>query len=254
MWFDTHCHLYDIEQREPLFAVVERAVTAGVDGMVVVGVDPPSSRRALELARAFEPVWAGAAYHPTASAGWQDPWADEIDDLLGTTDVVAVGETGIDLHWDKSFIDDQRRMFAAHIGLAKKHGKALVIHTRDSIYEVLEMLEDVGAPERVVFHCWSGDRIALARALDLGGFVSFAGNVSFKSADDLRAAAAAVPSDRLLVETDSPYLAPVPKRGRPNEPAFIVHVGAAVAAARDETVEEVARVTSANARAVFGIP
>ncbi|MDQ3646666.1 MAG: TatD family hydrolase [Actinomycetota bacterium] len=253
MWFDTHCHLYDLEEREPAAAVLERAAAAGVEGIVVVGVEVATSKRAIQLAGEHEHVWAGAAFHPSEARGWQDPWAGEIAELLGGDKVVAVGETGIDLHWDTSYTHDQRRMFAAHIALAKEHNKALVVHTRDSIGMVLDMLEEAGAPERVIFHCWSGDLEHLDRALALGGYVSFAGNVSYKSADDLRAAAQAVPDDRLLVETDSPYLAPVPKRGRSNEPAYVIYVGEAVAAARRVSPESIGLLTTANARRAFAI-
>jgi TatD DNase family protein len=165
--------------------------------------------------------------------------------------VRAVGETGLDFYRDWVEPDVQRRAFRDHIALAKRFDKALVIHTRDSIDGVLDELEAAGPPQRLVFHCWSGGDDALRRALALGSYVSFAGNVSFRSAEALRSAAAQVPPDRLLVETDSPYLAPVPHRGKPNEPALVTHVGEAVAAARGEEVETVARVTTANARTLL---
>lgn len=253
MWFDTHCHLYQIEDEGSLDDVMGRAAAAGVSDMLTVGVDAASSRRCLELARTWEPVHAGAAFHPSEAKGWQDSWADAIDELLTEPEVVAVGETGLDLYWDDSYLDDQLRMLARHVGLAKKHDKALVLHTRESVTETLEALESHGVPSRTIFHCWSGPRAALERALSLGAYISFAGNVSYRNAPELREAAAAVPADRLLVETDSPYLAPVPKRGRPNEPGFVVHVGEAIAEARSEELEEVANRTAANARSVLGL-
>lgn len=173
--------------------------------------------------------------------------------MLALPIVRAVGETGLDFYWDRSYVDDQKVAFAAHIGLAKKHDKALVIHTRDSIETTLEMLEELGPPERLIFHCWSGDEPSLQRALALGAHVSFAGNVSYSKNDSLRDAARSVPADRLLIETDSPYLSPKPVRHLKNEPAFVAHVGAAVAAARDVDVEELAALTSANARALLGV-
>lgn len=253
MWFDTHCHLYELEEQGPLDEVVDRATAAGVQDILCVGVDPGSALRCLELAKSYEGVHAGAAYHPTEAKGWKDSWADAIDELLQAPEVRAVGETGLDLYWDKSYLDDQLRMFASHIALAKKHEKALVIHTRESVGEALDALDGAGAPARVVFHCWSGSSDDLSRALGLGAYISFAGNVSYKNAGPLREAAAAVPRDRLLVETDAPYLAPVPHRGRRNEPAFVMHVGEAVAEARGEEVELVAEQTTANARTVFGV-
>ena len=249
MWFDTHCHLYELEDAED---AVARAREAGVSGMVVLGVDPEHSKRALELTR-LDGVRAGAAFHPTSAEGWEDAWGDEIDRLLEDDRVVAVGETGIDLYWDKSFFEDQERAFKRHVRMSKEHDKPLVIHTRNSFDETATILEDVGAPKRLVFHCWSGDESQLERALSLGSMISFAGNVSYKSAEDLRRVAAVVPSERLLVETDAPYLAPVPHRGKKNEPAFVAHVGATVAAARSTPAGELAEVTTANALRFFGI-
>ena len=251
MWFDSHCHISEMGDDEARASVVQRARDAGVTDMVVLGTDVETSRKAIAITG--EGVWAGAAFHPTSVKGWEDAWADDIDRLLVDPNVVAVGESGLDLYWDRSYLDDQQAAFRAHIALAKKHDKALVIHTRDSVDEALAVLEAETPPERLVFHCWSGDLVQMQRALEMGSYVSFAGNVSFKSADDLREAARAAPRDRLLVETDSPYLAPVPKRGKENEPAFVAFVGAAVAEARGEPVEEVAATTSANARRLFGL-
>lgn len=249
MWFDSHCHLFDLPDPEE---AVARARTASVTNMLVLGVDPASSLKALALAGS-DGVWAGAAWHPEGVKGWSDEWADEIDGLLREQRVVAVGETGIDLHWDTSYMDDQVQAFKCHIDLAKEHDKALVIHTRDSLDETAAVLEEEGAPAKLVFHCWSGDERQLERALALGAMVSFAGNVSFKNANDLRVVCKKVPAERLLVETDSPYLTPVPHRGKPNEPAYVTYVGAALAAAREETPEYVAEVTAANAFRLFGL-
>lgn len=177
-----------------------------------------------------------------------------IEELLAHPRVVALGETGLDFYRDHAPRTLQRQNFAAHIELATKHSKALIIHTRESAGVALDTLEEHGMPERVVFHCWSGDLTELERALAIGAFVSFAGNVSFKSAGALRAAVPMVPTDRLMVETDSPYLTPVPHRGHPNEPSYVTLVGAAVAGARGETVQEVAAITAANARRAFGLP
>ena len=249
MWFDTHCHLYDLDDPE---GAVQRAHEAGVGDIVVLGVDAAESQRALDLTR-LPGVWAGAAFHPTSVKGWDDSWANDIDALLREDRVVAVGETGIDLHWDTSYLDDQTSAFRKHIELSKTHDKALVIHTRNSFVEAAEILEEAGPPAKLVFHCWSSGPEDAARALALGSMISFAGNVSFKSAGDLREVAKRIPTDRLLVETDSPYLAPVPHRGRPNEPAYVVNVGAAVAEARGEAAEALANTTTENARRLFGL-
>jgi TatD DNase family protein len=249
MWFDTHCHLYDLADD---VAALERARRAGVAGILVVGVDPPTNEKALRLA-GVEGVWAGAAFHPSAVKGWKEEWITEIETFLSREKVVAVGETGIDLYWDDSYFDDQVAAFEAHVDLAKKYEKALVIHTRNSLNETLEILERVGPPERPIFHCWSGDPDQVRRAVDIGAFISFAGNVSFKSAQGLREAACEVPRDRLLVETDSPFLTPVPHRGKTNEPAYVALVGAVVAEARGVEPDEVARLTTSNAHRAFGL-
>jgi TatD DNase family protein len=250
VWFDSHCHLFDVEG-EP-GEVVERAVAAGVTDMLVCGTDHATSARAAELAR-LPGVWAAAGLHPTSAREWTDEVAGAIEGLLAAERVVAVGETGLDMYWDTSYLDLQRSVFEAHIAWARRHDKALVIHTRSSVDEALQTLEDVTPPERFVFHCWSGDDVQLRRAVELGAYVSFAGNVTFKSAGGLRELAARVPEERLLVETDSPYLAPVPHRGKPNEPAHCALVGAAVAEARAEPLEQVAETTTANAQRFLGI-
>ncbi|MEA2461469.1 MAG: TatD DNase family protein [Actinomycetota bacterium] len=249
MWFDSHCHLFDVD--DPA-AAVQRARAAGVGGMLTLGVDPVTSRKCAELA-ATEGVVAGAAWHPEGVKGWADEWAAEIEMILELDEVVAVGETGIDLHWDTSYFDDQVNAFKRHIELAKDHSKPLVIHTRNSVDETCAVLEEMRPPHKLVFHCWSGTERQLARALALGAMVSFAGNVSFKNASDLREVAVQVPPDRLLVETDSPYLAPVPHRGKPNEPAHVALVGAALAAARNQDATELAELTTKNALRLFSL-
>ncbi|MGH2736469.1 MAG: TatD family hydrolase, partial [Actinomycetota bacterium] len=223
------------------------------DEFVTVGIDPESSRLAVHLAERFDGVHAAVGMHPNDATDWNDEHRARIDELATEPGVVAIGESGLDFYRDYAPRDRQRAAFRAHIELAGHHAKALIIHTRDSTGAALDMLEDLGAPPRVVFHCWSGDETDLRRALDLGAFVSFAGNVSFTSAQDLSAVAALVPGDRLLVETDSPYLAPVPHRGKPNRPALVPYVGEAVAEARSETVNEVRDQTAVNARTLFGL-
>ena len=218
--------------------------------MLAVGIDAASSRRAAELARQHG-VIASAGVHPNSATEWTGEVASEIETLLARDEVRAVGESGLDFYRDWVEPDVQRRAFRDHIALAKRFDKALVIHTRESVEAALDELESSGAPPRLVFHCWSAGESALERALALGSYISFAGNVSFKSADDLRSAAALVPADRLLVETDSPYLAPVPYRGKPNEPGFVPFVGEAVAVARAEDVDELAATTTANARTLL---
>ena len=250
MWFDSHCHLFDVEAapRE----VVAKAADAGVTDMLVCGTDVATSKQARDLA-AIPGVWAAAGLHPTSARDWDGDVAAGIEELLAHERVVAVGETGLDMYWDTSYLDVQIRVFEAHIAWAKRYDKALVIHTRSSVDEAIETLGRVSPPDRLVFHCWSGGRAQMERALELGSFVSFAGNVTFKSAGALRELVPAVPEDRLLVETDSPYLSPAPHRGKPNEPANVALVGAAVAESRGEPVEAVAEATRRNARRLLGL-
>ncbi|HJR44421.1 MAG TPA: TatD family hydrolase [Actinomycetota bacterium] len=251
MWFDSHCHIHLCETGTSA-DVIERAAAAGVAEMLTVGIDGPSNELAVSLA-ADPRVYAAVGIHPNSADELDDAAAEVLEGSLTSDRVVAVGETGLDFYRDRVPADIQRRAFAFHIQLAKRYDKALIIHTRDSIDEAIQLLGREKPPERFVFHCWSGDAIQLRRALELGAHISFAGNVSFNSAQDLRDRASQVPADRLLVETDSPYLTPAPHRGDPNEPANVVHVGAAVAGAREKDPTELAELTTANARSFFGL-
>jgi len=248
VWFDSHTHVFECE---PVEEVVARARSAGVADLLVAGVDEATSHAAVELAR--EPgVWAAVGIHPNSSAGFEPGWMAPVARLAASPDAVAIGETGLDFFREAAPRADQEAAFAAQIELAKDRDKALVVHTRASVKAALDMLDE-SRPARVVFHCWSGERAELERALGLGAFVSFAGNVTFRSAAPLRELCPLVPEDRLLVETDSPYLAPEPHRGRPNEPARVALVGRAVAEARREPPERVAEATARNARRLFGL-
>ena len=220
--------------------------------MVTVGIDVESSRSATEQAES-PGVWAAVGVHPNSAEEWSEDAAGAIADLVAHPRVVAVGESGLDFYRDEAAPSSQDRAFAAHIDLAKECDKALIIHTRASLPQALDFLEKEGPPQRFVFHCWSGDQDDLERALGMGAYISFAGNVSFASAGPLRACAAKVPWDRLLVETDAPFLTPVPNRGRPNEPSFVPLVGDAVARVRSVPVLEIATRTSENAGALFAI-
>ncbi|MGH2807180.1 MAG: TatD family hydrolase [Actinomycetota bacterium] len=252
MWFDSHCHLHICEENAPVVEVISRATRSGVLEMTTIGIDVASSRRAVEIAEMGAGIYASVGLHPNSATEWDDTTATALEELLQHERVVGVGESGLDFYRDSAPPEVQREVFAAHIELAKTHDKALVIHTRESLDDALDVLAELGPPARLVFHCWSGDaERQLTTAVDLGAYISFAGNVSFKNADNLRTAATAVPHDRLLVETDSPYLTPVPHRGKPNEPRQVTFVGLTIAQAREQSVHLVAEQTTQNARRLF---
>jgi len=247
-WTDDHCHLdLGADGGTGAGEQVREARAAGVERLVTVGTDLAGSRDAVALARAHPGVWATAGVHPhEASQG-----IDGIEDLLAEPEVVAVGECGLDYHYDHSPRATQREVFAAQVALAHAHGLALVVHTREAWDDTFAVLEAEGLPERTVVHCFTGGPTEARRCLDLGAHLSFSGIVTFKGAPEVREAAALCPLDRLLVETDSPYLAPVPHRGRPNRPALVSLVGAAVAAARGVAAAVVADATWGNAERVY---
>ena len=224
------------------------ARAAGVERLITVGCDVAQSIVYAELAAAHPGVvWSTAGVHPHDAKGG----IDGLEAVLAHPSVVAVGECGLDFHYDHSPRDVQRDVFAAQIAMASAAGLPLVVHTREAWPETFDVLAAEGVPDRVVFHCFTGGPDEARRCLDLGAHLSFSGIVTFPSADDIRAAAALCPADRLLVETDSPYLAPVPHRGRTNRPALVPVVGAGVAAARGEDVEAVAEMTWRNAEHVY---
>jgi TatD DNase family protein len=245
---DTHCHLFLIEE-DPA-AVVEGARAAGVDTLVCAAIDPGSSLRSLELAESFRGVFATAGMHPHTASDFDAAAGASIEELLGNPQVVAVGETGLDHYRMRSPREDQERSFRAHAALSRETGKPLVVHVREAWPDALAILADERA-ESVVLHCFSGDVSIAREAESRGYFLSFAGNVTYPKNAGLREAAAAVASDRLLVETDSPFLSPQRLRGRDNRPSNVQAVIEELATARGEPVDEVRAVTSANARAAF---
>jgi TatD DNase family protein len=262
-WFDSHCHVQEHYESAPGDAL-QRAASAGVAGVVCIGTDAETSAEALALARsrrsgALGPdvpdVWATAGLHPhEASQGTRDV-TRFVEETLEQADgaLVAVGECGLDYFYEHSPRPAQRQAFAEQIRLAQRCGLALVIHARDAWDDLFSVLENEGIPERTILHCFTGGPEEAERCLAAGLFLSFSGIVTFKNATALREAAALCPSDRLLVETDSPFLAPVPHRGTTNEPGFVSLVGAAVALLRGVEPAEVARSSSAAARRAFAL-
>ena len=245
MWADSHCHLqYEGVAEDALAA----AAAAGVTRVICIGTDGPQSEKAIDVARAHPgTVWATVGLHPhDAKEG-----VDSIVGLLDAPEVVGIGECGLDYYYEHSPRDLQREAFAAQVALANERGLALVVHTRDAWDDTFAILRAEGVPERTIVHCFSGGPDEARIALDMGAMLSFSGILTFKKADDIREAAALAPLDRVLVETDSPYLAPVPHRGKPNQPAHVPLVGQALAAVKGVPVAEVERSTWANTAAAF---
>ena len=246
-FFDSHAHVYDTRMPGGPAAAIQAARDAGVSGMVTVGCDRETSLAAIAVAAEHPDVWATVGLHPHDAVNG----VDTIVDLLDTPGIVAVGETGLDYYYDHSPRDVQQQAFAAQIRLAHERGLPLVIHTRDAWDDTFDVLAAEGAPEQTIFHCFTGGPAEAERCLAVGAFVSISGIVTFKNAAGLREAATLVPLDRLLIETDAPYLAPVPHRGRTNQPAFVTLVGQCIADLRDIPVADVAAATSANAALAF---
>lgn len=249
-WIDNHCHL---DGEEDPAGVVSEAAAAGVDALVCVGVSVERSLACVRLAESLERVWATVGVHPHEAAGG----LEGLDDLLRrgkeAGSVVAVGECGLDHHYDHSPRDVQRDVFAAQIALAHDHGLPLVIHTRSAWEETFDLLDAEGVPELTVFHCFTGGVDEAREALSRSAMLSVSGIVTFGGADELRSAVAATPLASLMLETDSPYLAPVPHRGKRNRPAWVADVGEKVAELHGVTTERVAKATSGNARRFYGL-
>ena len=249
---DSHCHL-DLMGTEDLDAAMALSASVGVPHVVTIGVDVASSRLAADQADAHPGILAAAAIHPNSAGEADDEALRAIESLARDRDRVrAVGETGLDHYRDTADFADQERSFRAHIAIAKATGTALVIHDREAHDDVLRVLAEEGAPDRTVFHCFSGDAEMARRCADAGYVMSFAGNITFKNAAALREAAAVAPLDLLLVETDAPFLTPMPYRGRPNAPYLIPLTVRALAAVKGLDEDAVASAIDANATRVFG--
>jgi TatD DNase family protein len=249
---DSHAHLTDERLAGEAAAVVERARAAGVHRVVTIGTGVEGSRAAAALAAILPGVFAAVGIHPhTAHEATESALAD-IEALAREPDVVAVGETGLDYYYDNSPREAQHDSFLRHLDLGRRLGLPVIVHTRDADADTAAILRQAAGGTRGVLHCFTGGRALMETALDLGWYISFAGMITFPKyadADLVRA----VPSDRILVETDSPYLAPLPFRGKRNEPAHVVHVAAAAAAMRGEDVEEFARATVRNTERLYGL-
>ena len=254
MWTDTHCHLdedrYRGEGSKDLggtIGVLENARAAKVSRFITVGCDEESSRAAIDCANRFDDVWASVGLHPHEAVHG----VETILQLISSPRVVAIGEAGLDYYYEHSARDEQKIAFAAQIQLAHQYHLPLIIHTRDAWDDTFDILRAEGTPKQTIFHCFTGGPDEARRCLDIGAFLSFSGIVTFKTAQDVAEAATLCPLDRILVETDSPYLAPVPHRGRTNQPANVAVVGTHVADLKHINPVEMARVTTHNACIAF---
>jgi TatD DNase family protein len=254
MWIDTHSHLNDPAFAADYQLVMQRARQAGVERMMVVGYDLESSRRAVRLAGEYEYLYAAVGIHPHDALQWTTQVALELRQMLTLTKVVALGEIGLDYHYDHPPKAEQIRVFKEQLALAKQCQKPVIIHNREAHQDVLTMLatEQLG-PAGGVMHCLTGSREMAMHWLALGLYLSFAGPLTFTNARQVRELAQGLPLERLLVETDCPYLAPHPQRGQRNEPAWVKLVGEKLAEVKQESVATVQRVTTANAKTLFGI-
>jgi TatD DNase family protein len=253
---DSHCHL-DLMER-PAEEVIAAAQAAGIRRIITVGVDLPSSRWSAECAAGRQDVYAAVAIHPNETASAASSPADrdavlaEISTLAALPQVRAIGETGLDYYRDHARPEVQRDWFRAHIAIAKQAGKVLMIHDRDAHEDVLRILEEEEPPEKVVFHCFSGDVAMAKRCAEAGYVMSFAGNVTFKNAQPLRDAAEAAPAEAILVETDAPFLTPMPYRGQPNSPAMAAHTLRCLAEVKQIDTALLCELVTATGERVFG--
>ncbi|MGQ3674005.1 TatD family hydrolase [Xanthobacter sp. TB0139] len=253
MLVDSHCHLDFPDFAAELPEVVARARAAGVTHCVTISTRLSAFEQVRSIAEQFDGITCSVGVHPLEAAAEPDVTTAQIVELTHHPKVVAIGETGLDYHYDPASRDVQIRDFRAHIGAARETGLPLVIHARDADEDVAAILEEETAKGRFPFllHCFTAGPELARRALALGGYISFSGIITFKKSQDLRDIAASVPEDRILVETDSPYLAPTPHRGKRNEPSFVRETAKVLAEARGASLEEVAQATTRNFFTLF---
>lgn len=254
MFFDTHAHLNAEQYEEDLEVVVERALAEGVTNMVVVGFDRPTIEKAMELAEAYDFIYACVGWHPVDAIDMTDEDLVWIEELAAHPKVVAIGEMGLDYYWDKSPKDVQKEVFRKQIRLAKKVKLPIVIHNREATADIVEILKEENAAEvGGIMHCFSGSVEVAKACVEMNFLISLGGPVTFKNAKKPKEVAAEIPLDKLLIETDCPYLAPHPYRGKRNEPSYVKLVAEQIAEIKEISVEEVAKATTGNAKKIFGI-
>ncbi|MDP4161534.1 MAG: TatD family hydrolase [Bacillota bacterium] len=254
MLFDTHVHLNAEQYSEDLEEVIERAKSEGVSEMVVVGFDRPTIERAMELTEAYDFIYACIGWHPVDAIDMTDQDLLWIEELSAHPKVVAIGEMGLDYYWDKSPKEVQKEVFRRQIRLAKKVKLPIVIHNRDATADIVQILKEEKAEEvGGIMHCFSGSVEIAKECVKMNFFISLGGPVTFKNAKAPKEVAAEIPLEKLLIETDCPYLTPHPHRGKRNEPAFVKLVAEQIAEIKGLTLENVAEATTKNAEKLFGI-
>jgi len=253
---DTHCHLTFDDLACDIDGVVARSRRAGVTGWVTVGTDPQHNQKAVELAQNFENMYAAVAIHPHDAKTVTAPTIAQIKELAQNEKVVAIGETGLDYHYNHSLHHDQTRVFIEHLKIAADFNLPVIIHCRKAFDETIQILEEhAGTVKKVVFHCFSGSAEQAKIVLDNGFYISFTGVVTFKNAEKTRRAADVVPLDRLMVETDCPYMSPEPMRKQKvNEPALMVHTAKCLAELKRMDLADFSRQITATSRAFFALP
>ncbi|TMU82938.1 TatD family deoxyribonuclease [Bacillus sp. BHET2] len=254
MLFDTHVHLNAEQFDEDLEEVISRAREAGVEHMVVVGFDRPTINRAMELIGQYEFLYAAIGWHPVDAIDMKEEDLSWIEELSAHPKVVALGEMGLDYHWDKSPKDVQKEVFRKQIQLAKKVKLPIVIHNRDATQDIVDILREERAEEvGGIMHCFSGSPEIAQECVEMNFYISLGGPVTFKNAKKPKEVAKEIPLEKLLIETDCPYLAPHPNRGKRNEPAYVKLVAEQIAELKEMSIEEVANITTENAKRVFNI-
>ena len=254
MLIDTHCHLDFDEFNGDRASAIERAGAAGVKYIINIGSSLEGSRRSVKLASEHENIFASVGIHPHHANDVTDAVFAEAEKLFSSKKIVAIGEVGLDYYKSQAPPAAQKEMFIKFISLAKKHSLPIIIHNRDATDDTMDILKgEYGTSFSGVMHCFSGDKAVLKRVLDIGSFISFTCNLTFKKADALRETAKYVPPDRLMLETDAPFLAPQAERGKRNEPAYVTHLRDMLAGLLKLTPEEIERVTTANAVKLFSL-
>lgn len=254
MLFDTHVHLNADQYKEDLEEVINRALSEGISQMVVVGFDRPTIERAMELVEKYDFLYASVGWHPVDAIDMKDEDLLWIEELASHPKVVAIGEMGLDYYWDKSPKDVQKEVFRRQIQLAKRVKLPIIIHNRDATADIVEILKEEEAKEvGGIMHCFSGSPETAKECVEMNFYISLGGPVTFKNAKKPKEVAEAIPLEKLLIETDCPYLAPHPYRGKRNEPSYVKLVAEQIAEIKGISFEEVAEATTENAKKIFGI-